>query len=195
MPDYPSRVAVLKAHLRKSKVNEKEVSLEQIAQVTEGYSGADLAEICSRACKYSIRENVEGFSKAMSAFESMKKSWLDSHGGVLTPEKEKEFAEHEEKISERFSDTSISGRHFEQAIRESRKSISEEEMRRFEVFKQNYSGGVGDGLGSMGNAGRRNANPAITNFTFKADGQAGARQQPQGGARPRAGAGHEADMF
>lgn len=195
LPDYPSRVAVLKAHLRKSKVNEKEVSLEQIAQVTDGYSGADLAEICSRACKYSIRENVEGFSRAMSAFESMKKSWLDSHGGVLTPEKEKEFAEHEEKISERFSDTSISGRHFEQAIRESRKSISEEEMRRFEVFKQSYSGGIGDGLGSMGNAGRRNANPAIANFSFKVDGQAGARQQPQGAVRSKAGAGNEADMF
>ena len=45
MPDYEGRLGVLKASLRKSKYAE-DVDLAQIAAVTDGYSGADLAEIC-----------------------------------------------------------------------------------------------------------------------------------------------------
>lgn len=45
MPDFEARISVLRASLRKSKVA-KDVDLAQIAAVTEGYSGADLSEIC-----------------------------------------------------------------------------------------------------------------------------------------------------
>ena len=31
----------------------------QIAKVTKGFSGADLTEICQRACKLAIRESIE----------------------------------------------------------------------------------------------------------------------------------------
>jgi transitional endoplasmic reticulum ATPase len=48
MPDYEARVSILKAGLRKSKVA-PDVDLAQIAAVTEGYSGADLAEICQKS--------------------------------------------------------------------------------------------------------------------------------------------------
>ena len=30
-----------------------------MAKVTKGFSGADLTEICQRACKLAIRENIE----------------------------------------------------------------------------------------------------------------------------------------
>lgn len=30
-----------------------------IAKVTHGYSGADLTEICQRACKLAIRQSIE----------------------------------------------------------------------------------------------------------------------------------------
>lgn len=45
MPDEPARASVLKAQLRKSKVS-PDIDLDQVAKVTQGYSGADLAEIC-----------------------------------------------------------------------------------------------------------------------------------------------------
>jgi len=48
MPDFEGRIGVLKASLRKSKVA-PDVDLTQIAAITEGYSGADLAEICQKA--------------------------------------------------------------------------------------------------------------------------------------------------
>ena len=36
-----------------------DVGLDYIAKVTKGFSGADLTEICQRAVKLAIRENIE----------------------------------------------------------------------------------------------------------------------------------------
>lgn len=58
LPDEKSREAILKANLRKSPLA-KEVDLNFIAKVTQGFSGADLTEICQRACKLAIRQCIE----------------------------------------------------------------------------------------------------------------------------------------
>jgi transitional endoplasmic reticulum ATPase len=58
LPDEPSRISILKANLRKTPMA-KEVDLEYLARVTKGFSGADLTEICQRAVKLAIRENIE----------------------------------------------------------------------------------------------------------------------------------------
>merc|ERR1711871_40270 len=57
MPDYDSRLSILRAVLRKSPVS-KEVDLEYLAAETDKFSGADLTEICQRAAKAAIRENI-----------------------------------------------------------------------------------------------------------------------------------------
>ena len=58
LPDEPSRISILRANLRKTPVA-KEVDLDYLARVTKGFSGADLTEICQRAVKLAIRENIE----------------------------------------------------------------------------------------------------------------------------------------
>merc|ERR1719427_2433658 len=58
LPDEPSRISILKANLRKTPIS-KEVDLGYLAKVTHGFSGADLTEICQRACKLAIRESIE----------------------------------------------------------------------------------------------------------------------------------------
>lgn len=58
LPDEKSREAIFRANLRKSPVA-KEVDLGYIAKVTHGFSGADLTEICQRACKLAIRQSIE----------------------------------------------------------------------------------------------------------------------------------------
>lgn len=58
LPDEPSRISILRANLRKTPVA-KEVDLDYLARVTKGFSGADLTEICQRAVKMAIRENIE----------------------------------------------------------------------------------------------------------------------------------------
>lgn len=58
LPDEKSREAIFKANLRKSPVA-KDVDMVYIAKVTHGFSGADLTEICQRACKLAIRQSIE----------------------------------------------------------------------------------------------------------------------------------------
>merc|ERR1711934_454263 len=58
LPDDGSRMSILKANLRKTPVS-KNVDLSYLAKITKGFSGADLTEICQRACKLAIRENIE----------------------------------------------------------------------------------------------------------------------------------------
>lgn len=58
LPDDKSREAILKANLRKSPIA-KDVDLSYIAKVTHGFSGADLTEVCQRACKLAIRQSIE----------------------------------------------------------------------------------------------------------------------------------------
>ncbi len=57
LPDDKSRVEIFKAALKKSPVA-PDVSLEALASALEGYSGADITEICQRACKLAIREAI-----------------------------------------------------------------------------------------------------------------------------------------
>ncbi|XP_072347027.1 transitional endoplasmic reticulum ATPase-like isoform X3 [Scyliorhinus torazame] len=58
LPDEKSRTSILKANLRKSPIA-KTVDLAYLAKITHGFSGADLTEICQRACKLAIREAIE----------------------------------------------------------------------------------------------------------------------------------------
>merc|ERR1719354_174615 len=58
MPDYESRLGILRATLRKSPVS-KEVDLSYLAAQTDKFTGADLTEICQSACKLAIREEIE----------------------------------------------------------------------------------------------------------------------------------------
>jgi len=37
----------------------QDVDISYLAKVTHGFSGADLTEICQRACKLAIRESIE----------------------------------------------------------------------------------------------------------------------------------------
>merc|ERR1719498_672832 len=57
LPDEPSRMSILKANLKKSPIA-PDVDLGYLAKKTHGFSGADLTEICQRACKQAIRENI-----------------------------------------------------------------------------------------------------------------------------------------
>ncbi|KAI5169437.1 transitional endoplasmic reticulum ATPase [Pancytospora epiphaga] len=58
LPDSQSRLSILKAKLRKAPLGE-DVDLEAIAESIEGFSGADITEICQRAAKLAIRQSIE----------------------------------------------------------------------------------------------------------------------------------------
>jgi len=59
-PDYDGRIKILEVHSKKMPL-EKSVSLKNIALMTEGYSGADLENLCREAGLQAIREKKEDF--------------------------------------------------------------------------------------------------------------------------------------
>ena len=58
LPDDQSRLQIFKACLRKSPVA-KDVDLNALAKYTQGFSGADITEICQRACKLAVRDVIQ----------------------------------------------------------------------------------------------------------------------------------------
>jgi transitional endoplasmic reticulum ATPase len=119
LPDLPSRVAILKAVLRKSPVA-KDVDLDFIAQKTHGFSGADLTEICQRACKNAIREAIEKDIARTQAADAMD---TGAEGGA-TP------ADDADPVPE------ITRAHFEEAMGFARRSVSDNDIRKYEMFAQ-----------------------------------------------------------
>ena len=61
-PDFESRIKVLEVHTKNMPLAE-DISLKHIAQITEGYSGADLENVCREAGMQAIREKMENLDK------------------------------------------------------------------------------------------------------------------------------------
>jgi len=57
LPDRPARQGILESTLKKSPIAPN-VSLSFIGELTDGFSGADLAELCQRAAKAAIRDAI-----------------------------------------------------------------------------------------------------------------------------------------
>jgi transitional endoplasmic reticulum ATPase len=54
LPDEPARVPIFKAQMRKNSVNAK-VDFGFLALYCEGFSGADIAEVCSSAKRITLK--------------------------------------------------------------------------------------------------------------------------------------------
>merc|ERR1719503_266880 len=57
LPDLPARQGILESTLRKAPIAPN-VPISFVAQKTEGFSGADLAELCQRAAKAAVRDSI-----------------------------------------------------------------------------------------------------------------------------------------
>lgn len=121
LPDELSRVGILKAALRKSPVA-PDVSLEFLAKNTNGYSGADLQEICQRACKLAIRESID---KEIAA-ERKRQEAREANPDAM----EDDDDEGEDPVPE------IRRDHFEASMSMARRSVSDNDIRRYEGFAQ-----------------------------------------------------------
>ena len=66
LPDQPSRFGILKASLRKTPIA-RDVDLNFIAQITDGFSGADITEICQKAAKSAVRDSIEAEARLKMA--------------------------------------------------------------------------------------------------------------------------------
>ena len=93
-----------------------------LAEVTHGFSGADLTEICQRAVKLAIRQLI--------AVEKRKNE------RAANPNME---MEEEDPVPE------INRTHFEEAMKFARRSVSDNDIKKYEMFSQ--SRGLGTNVG------------------------------------------------
>jgi len=68
-PDLKSRLAILEVHTKKMPI-EKLVNLKEIAQKTDGYSGADIEALCREAGMEALRENQDASKVNARHFET-----------------------------------------------------------------------------------------------------------------------------
>jgi transitional endoplasmic reticulum ATPase len=94
LPDFEARVSIFKASLRKSPVD-PEVDFEYLADKTEGFSGADIASICTNAAKHAIRACIDHERKVWMAKEA-KKAECKEKG--IDYESDEEEEGHEEMV-------------------------------------------------------------------------------------------------
>lgn len=146
LPDRPGRAGVFKAVLRKSPVA-KDVDLDFLAAKTEGFSGADITEICQRATQSAIRELIGAESRAAETGE----------------------------VSDKDPVPEINRRHFNEAMKHARRSVSDADIRKYEMFAHtlvtarsalNVAGDGNDFWAEVGGSGARPGAPAPSAAPF-----------------------------
>jgi len=151
MPDYESRLSILRATLRKSPVS-KDVDLNYLASQTDKFTGADLTEICQSACKLAIREEIE---------RDIERQRMKAEAGDM----EDDGDEDEDLMPE------ILRKHFEAAVRQARRSVSDRDLAQYASFAQTLQQSRAAVSGSTGGS--------LATFAFPGANTAGA---PGGGA-------------
>jgi len=117
MPDYESRLSVLRSVLRKTPVS-KDVDLQYLAAQTEKFTGADLTEICQRAAKLAVREDI-----MRSVERDRIREEAEREGVVMDTD-----VEDEDQVPE------ILPAHFEEAVRNARRSVSDRDLAQYSSF-------------------------------------------------------------
>ncbi|GFP90784.1 cell division cycle protein 48 homolog [Phtheirospermum japonicum] len=114
LPDEDSRHQIFKACMRRSPVS-KDVDLRALAKYTQGFSGADITEICQRASKYAVREDIE-----------------------KDIERERRRGQNPEAMEEDGEDevAEIKAAHFEESMKYARRSVSDSDIRKYQSFAQ-----------------------------------------------------------
>merc|ERR1711890_35957 len=85
---------------------------------TKGFSGADLTEICQRACKLAIRESIE------VDIRREKERIAKGEAGAMDVDDEEDLV------------PEITKRHCEAAMKSARRSVSDNDIKKYEMFSQ-----------------------------------------------------------
>lgn len=134
LPDYGSRLNIFKANLRKTPIA-RDIELTYVAQITDGFSGADITEICQRAAKSAVRDAIEAESRLKASIQQ---------NPNFKP------ADNYDPVPE------LARKHFEEALKNARRSVKDtvwyliQDLEKFDQFRRKFdpsyatkSGGAG----------------------------------------------------
>lgn len=82
-PDAKGRLHILKIHTKKKPLD-KDVDLSKIVELTDEYSGAELAAVCNRAAIAALRRHVGGQTKSVKEIKIMQQDLIDSATKIKT---------------------------------------------------------------------------------------------------------------
>merc|ERR1711916_77606 len=116
LPALSSRIAIFNAVLRKTPVA-PDVDIKAMAEHLNGFSGADITSVCQTATQTAIRESIE--AKIRKERERI---------AAGKDEEDDEDAEDEDFVP------ALTRAHFEQAINMARRSVSDADVRKYEMF-------------------------------------------------------------
>ncbi len=95
-PDLKGREAIFKVHLRNIKIDKEDVKPEALAEMTPGFAGADIANVCNEAALVAARRNkssvqMDDFNYALDRVIG----GLEKKSKVILPDEKKVIAYHE----------------------------------------------------------------------------------------------------
>lgn len=95
LPELQDRVEIFNVHLRNLKVNSK-LDIDQLARQTQGFSGADIANVCNEAALIAARNNKDAvdFSDFMAAIDRIV-GGMEKRSRVITNDEKRSIATHE----------------------------------------------------------------------------------------------------
>lgn len=95
LPELSDRVEIFNVHLRNIKVNSR-LNVEQLARQTQGFSGADIANVCNEAALIAARNNKQAveWDDFMAAIDRIV-GGLEKRSRVITDEEKFAIATHE----------------------------------------------------------------------------------------------------
>merc|ERR1739845_234249 len=145
MPDFDSRLGILRATLRKSPIS-KDVDLSYMSAQTDKFTGADLVEICQTACKLAIREEIEQDMERHRMKQELGEEMDDDDDNI-----------DEDEMPE------ILPRHFENAVRQARRSVTDRDLSLYASFAQTLQQARASVSGTTGGS--------LASFAFPGQGQ------------------------
>lgn len=95
LPELTDRMEIFNVHLRRIKVNSK-LDIEQLARQTQGFSGADIANVCNEAALIAARNNKAAvdWNDFMAAIDRIV-GGLEKRSRIITDEEKFSIATHE----------------------------------------------------------------------------------------------------
>ena len=131
LPDFESRISILKATLRKSPID-PDVDYEWLADRTEGFSGADLASICKQAGRTAIRRAITQERAAFERKEAARKAAADAGTEYVSDE------EKEDDIVPFITKDML-----QKALNVARRSVSKQDLERYMKYKRDMERRLG----------------------------------------------------
>ena len=95
LPELTDRMEIFNVHLRHIKVNSK-LDIEQLARQTQGFSGADIANVCNEAALIAARNNKQAvdWNDFMAAIDRIV-GGLEKRSRIITDDEKFSIATHE----------------------------------------------------------------------------------------------------